>query len=262
MQTCEKCFFRYYLDKMQKQKIQTNIGIIKSSANRKIVSDLLAQDAKIIEFPTPKIKRILPENWIETIEQLSDFDWLVFTDILAVEYFLEILEEREFDLFELDNLRVCSYGEAVSDRLRFVQLHSDVIPSNLEVGNIFKEITAYIADEKDLKDSKFLIIKGGLDESEIVKLFNAQDVFVREISVYQSMKESSKELTVSKSLLLGGAVDEFIFTSPIDYLFLKQFFAIGNLQDLLAGTKIIASDETTFQFLRENGFKPKLIVQK
>lgn len=247
---------------MLDQNTQTTCGIVKTLTNKRIISELIKQERKIIEFPMLKTEGIkIDEKSQKIIENLHDFDWLIFTDVLAVEYFLEILNKLEFDLFVLDNLRVCSLGESVSDRLRFVQIHSDIIPSRLTVDKIFDEIFNYIIDEDELMQTKYLILKGDSIKAEITEKLKAKKVFVKEFTVYKYLKEKTGEFSKLKTLLIGGAIDEFIFNSPIDLLNLKQLFK-EDFRDLFAEINVLASDEGTFRFLIENGLKPKMFSPK
>lgn len=247
---------------MKDQFTQITCGIVQNSANKSIISELLEQNRKIIEFPTLKTECILINKASQKIiEGIQDFDWLIFTDVLSVDYFLEIFEKLEFEMFSLDNFRVCSLGESVSDRLRFDQIHSDVIPSRLTADKIFDDISNYIFDKDEFGQTKFLILKGDSKENEITELLKNEKAFAEEFTVYKYLKQNTADLPKLKTLLIGGAIDEFVFTSPIDLLNLKHIYEI-DFRELFAEIEVLASDEITLRFLIENGFKPKLFIQK
>ena len=130
----------------------------------------------MIEFPEIKTVKInLNDRQINLLKNLNEFDWLIFTDIFTVDYFLEELEKTGFELYELDNFRICACGEAVADKLRFVQVHSDVIPVNSDEEVIISGIKDYIFDEEQFVNSKFLIVKAENKTSELSKLLKDEE---------------------------------------------------------------------------------------
>jgi hypothetical protein len=60
-----------------------------------------------------------------------------------------------------------------------------------------------------------------------------------------------------KVLLTGGAIDEFIFSSPTDLISLKYFFSDDSMSEILSETEVSATDEVMFQALKEHNQKPK-----
>src|SRR5215211_5384417 len=69
------------------------------------VSELERLGARVISCPTIEI--VEPESYAlmdEAIENLYGYDWLVFTSVNGVDYFLRRLEARGHELDELDEL--------------------------------------------------------------------------------------------------------------------------------------------------------------
>ena len=222
-------------------------ALFANSTARKFISDLKETGAKVFEFPPIESERIeLNEPEVVKLKNLSQFDWLIFTDVLAVDYFVERLEENDIDFFETDRLRICVFGEAAADRLRFVQIHADVIPSSNETEKIFTAIVDYIG-EADLKNSSFLIVKETSDTNGLVRKLRATGAAVCEMSVYQATIKNNLDIIKLKTLLEIGAIDEFIFTAPTDFIWLERYFNSKNLKEILRETKISATDGVNFQ---------------
>jgi hypothetical protein len=57
-------------------------------------------------------------------------------------------------------------------------------------------------------------------------------------------------------MLTGGAVDEFVFSSPEDLVSLKFLSSAADLVSVLNETRVSAVSEIVFQTLQENGFRP------
>lgn len=224
-------------------------------ANRKIIEELEKQDAEIVLFPPIDAEEI---EISQRFENLSDFDWLIFSDGRAVEFFLSAMEKREIDFFELDNLRVCAFGETTADALRFVQLHSDVISATASASEVFKVLRDY---EPEFSNLRFLIPKELDRNLEIARYLTESGAAVTELPVYRALINPGYSLTKLKTFLLGGAIDEFVFTAPTDALDFSRLFPAEEISALLRGVKIKAIDAATLQTLREFGLTQALIFK-
>jgi len=227
-------------------------GIFANSANRKIIGELENLDFNVKLFPPIETEKVaLNETSKEKLKNLKNFDWLIFPDVLAVDYFLEILEENHSDLFELDELRVCAAGEAVADRLRFSSVHSDVIPESIQTESVFAPVANYIG-VNSTADLRFLLPREISMQTNLPERLNAVGAVVCEMPIYQIRSFPNLEITKLKTLLKGGAIDEFIFASPIDFIALKYWFGNEEISAVMADTKISAIDGVMYQYAREN----------
>jgi uroporphyrinogen-III synthase len=228
------------------------VGVFKNALNKKLIELFKSQGKKVFEFPAliPK-KANLKKAETESLKNISAFDWLIFSDIRTVEIFLEILEELEVDFFELDNIRICSRGEAVADSLRFRQIHSDVIPPKNSANAVFSAIAEYVFDENELNGLNFLIIKSAGENSELANLLKNNSAKIFELEIYEIENRNDSEITKLKTLTVGGAIDEFVFNAPEDVFNLAKIVGIKNLPQILAEMKIQAFNEITLQTLSE-----------
>jgi uroporphyrinogen-III synthase len=247
---------------METSSNEKTYALFSAPSNRKLIAGLEQNGAKVFQFAPVETSRIDAGINSEIIKNnLTVFDWIIFPDVFAVDYFLEILEENEIDLFELDASRVLAFGEVVADRLRFVQLHADIIPHSMETGTIFSTLVDYLGKE-DFTGLKFLLpseIAADLDLKR--KLIDAK-ADVTEIGLYQ-VEISDKNKTANlKALLKGGAIDEFIVSSAEDIISLKHYLAGENLPGIFSDIKISGANETSMQTLRENNLRPQFFQNK
>lgn len=220
-------------------------ALFASPLNQKRLSQLQSLDIETIIFPAITTN----ENNHSTVvlQTLNEFDWLIFPDVYTVEFFLNSLESLGVDLFELDSLRVLAFGEAVADRLRFSQIHADVIPSTVKTSDVLQSIKDYIFDEDEFAEQRFLVLKKKNAEIELIKELPN----VSEVEIYEVEIKDETAIPKLKALLKGGAIDEFIFSSHYDVLNLAQLFQTENLADLLEGIILTATDSLTLQSLQE-----------
>lgn len=226
--------------------------------NKKIIADLEARNKKFIKFPAVETQKFdLDEATLENLLNIKQFDWIIFTDVLTADYFLQILEENEVDLFELDEVRICAYGEAVSDRLRFVQIHTDVLPNQIEDTEIIEAIKNYVNSEIGLREQNILLLHRQNTKISIAETLIAEGANVLELEIYQMSSDYKQEFPKLRALINGGAIDEFIFSAPEDLIYLKFIINTETINaDLFEQFSI--TNETTFKTLFELGIKSKL----
>ena len=238
---------------MSKFSAQKTYAFFSSPINKKIIGELAEIGAETILFPTIEPESFSTDTTTTILSNLNEFSWLVFPDIYTVEFFLQKLEEFAIDFFELDNLQVCAVGESVADRLRFSQLHADIITNSIKTSDVFQNLKEYLADASDFEKNKFLILKEQTAQIELSQKLVDLNANVTELAIYQIKKIEEVRITKLKALLKGGAIDEFIFTSPIDVLNLADIFSTEHLSELLAEIIIFADDKATLQSLKEFG---------
>ncbi|HEY0461292.1 MAG TPA: uroporphyrinogen-III synthase, partial [Pyrinomonadaceae bacterium] len=167
---------------MAELEIKKTYGLFENALNKKLISVLKQRGEDVLVFPSIKAARLdLTAESVNHLKNLTGFDWIILTDTFAADYFIEALGELEIDFYELDNVTTCALGEAVADRLRFVQVHADVIPSKTNAEAVFAAISNYAGDE--LGDLRVLIVcEKSADRAIIEKLKSA--AAVRELPIY------------------------------------------------------------------------------
>jgi uroporphyrinogen-III synthase len=219
---------------------EKTFAIFDSPLNQKIISNLVERGHKLIVFPHFEKTKV---DWGHF--KLENQDWLIFTDVNTVDYFVESLNEIGVSLFELDELRVCAFGESVSDKLRIYQLHADVIPTKLDSKTVISAIKEY---EYEFDSKRFLILNREDSAKEIVKAFQKEEATFKTQSLYKFQKSMIPPRSIA--LLKGGAIDEFIINSPED---ICNFIALPSEND----QAISATESISYQNLKELGLNPK-----
>lgn len=237
---------------------QKTYGLFSTAANRKLIRELESSGAKVFQFPPVETEKVsLDKTSINYLSNLTNFDWLIFPDVFAVDYFLQALKELDVDFFDLDAVNVCALGESVADSLRFVQLHADLVPNFTETESVFTTITNYTT-ENGLENLRFLLPKEHISEIELTNKLTGNKAIVTELSVYQAKFADNREVSKLKVLLTGGAIDTFVFSSPTDIISLKHLFPHDSISKTLAEVEIWATDEVMFQALKEQNIKSKI----
>lgn len=223
-------------------------GLFPAKKKHNSIDELKEKGARVVLFPEFDVETVAPDAAL--IKKLMNYDWLVFTDIFAADIFMNFLTENDFDLFELDILRILAAGEAVADRLRFEQIHSDVIPLRLTDREIFESLESY---QTDLENAKCLVINAlGRDIGFVSQLENA-GAKVDQIGVYRINFRDETDLPKLKAFMKGGTIDEIVFDSPGEITVFQKLFEMEDLPAILEDVRISGTDDVTRKSIWENG---------
>ena len=234
---------------------EKTFALFDTPPNQKLISVLFERGSKTILFPPIETEKVdLSPESNAILENLTNFDWIIFPDVYTVEFFLQNLEECEIDLFGLDAVNVCVFGEAIADKLRFVQLHADIISDANECKEAFQALSNYLNGE--LKNLKFILVKEISLEYEIKNYLTNGGGAVEELSLYAAKISNKSEIVKAKTLLKGGAIDEFVFSSDEDLIALRHYFANESIASVLSEIRISAVSQNVFQTLKENKLRP------
>jgi uroporphyrinogen III methyltransferase/synthase len=97
----------------------------------RVVGELEAMGADVLIAPAVEVAPIEdPRELDMAIDRLATYDWLVFTSVHGVRYFVERLETRGLDLRALGHLRLAAIGPTTARALGALHLKADVVPES------------------------------------------------------------------------------------------------------------------------------------
>ena len=189
---------------------------------REQASDLVKQlsdlGAECLECPT--IKVVPPDDWKPldaAIENISSYDWLVFTSVNGVNYFFERLFAKSKDARVLGKLNTAVIGPATERRLFDFGLKSDIVPKSYRAESIIEAF-----GNEDVNGKKILLPRAKEARPILPVELTKMGAAVDEITSYYT-----KEVTDSAELLLKrlkeNTIDLITFTSSST---VKNFKAI------------------------------------
>lgn len=209
-------------------------------------AELERYGARVVACPTIEITA--PESYApldEAIENLYGYDWIIFTSVNGVDYFLARFAELGHEISELDELRVCSIGEATAVRLRDAQVHVDVVPEQFKAEGVFAALTDYLGGPKGLHAVNFLIPRAAVARDYLPLALEGAGARVDVIAAYRTVRPQTSERGRIEALLAGGAVDCIAFTSSSTVSNFAQIFDTTDLRELLDGVAVACIGDIT-----------------
>lgn len=139
--------------------------------------------------------------------------------------------------------------------MRFVQLHADIITKSRKTNEVFSTLLSYIG-ESEIAKLNFIISKAFEYNSGLKDKLIESQASVTELPIYQMLTTDKKETAKIKALIKGGAIDEFIFTTPEDVISMTNYVFPESLPGIFSGITVSGMDEVTLQTLSESNLNP------
>ncbi|AZR73292.1 uroporphyrinogen-III C-methyltransferase [Anoxybacter fermentans] len=213
--------------------------------------------AKVIECPTIKITP--PKDWKpldERIKRLSEYQWVIFTSVNGVEYFMHRLFANGLDVRALGNVRIATIGSATAKKLKDYGLIADFIPDKF----IAEELASGLAEITDLKGAKILIPRAASARVLLVEKLKEAGAKVDEVATYQTvLGDGLKELPM---LFKKGKIQVVTFTSSSTVRNLAEFLYPQSFGQMLKNVIVACIGPITANTVKELGGHVDLIAME
>ena len=213
--------------------------------------------AECIEFPT--IELAPPESWDaldHAIESITGYQWLVFTSVNGVKYFLRRLELSGRDVRYLKGLKIAAIGPKTAGIWYDMGIRPDLMPAEYRA-----EAVAVCFKKHGIKGEKILIPRAARAREILPDELRNMGAEVDVVPVYRTMKPDSDTSRV-RDLLIKKAIDMVTFTSSSTVEnFADMFEKDGrDLQEWMTGVAVACIGPVTAGTARQNGFSVSLVA--
>jgi len=220
------------------------------------VSALESYGARALVCPTIEIAEPVSYQALDdAIDHLYGYDWLIFTSVNGVDYFLRRLRSLKHQIDELDRLRVCAIGEATAGQLLANHIHIDVVPQEFKAEGIFAALEQYVGGREALTGLNFLIPRAAVARDYLPKALEAAGARVDVVTAYRTVQPVGVDRVHVSAMLAGGAADCIAFTSSSTVRNLAQLFDTNDLSEVLSGVVVACIGDVTATTAQEYGLR-------
>lgn len=227
--------------------------VTRSRAQAGELSDRLqAEGAQVIELPVIEIAP--PDSWEaldRSIEQLGRYDWVVFTSVNGVQFFLDRLEALGRDVRALGNCRLGAIGEATAQALCACRLRVECMPDEYVAEALVEALDAV----EDLAGKRILLPRADVARDALPEGLRNRGAEVDCVTAYRTL-QGKPEIEGLREQLEGGEIDWVTFTasSTVRHFFQLLKAECGALW--ISKARFASIGPITAQTLREYGAEP------
>ncbi len=219
--------------------------LVAPSGPSELTTELERYGARVLAWPKLDVRAIDNCDALdESIENLFGYDWLIFRNAHAVDFFLHRFQELGHEISELDALRVCGPGEDTTHKLEAAQVHLDVIPDRVSSPEVRSAIEIYAGGPDYLRGLNFLIPGAAALRDYLAEALQDASARVDTVAAYRTCSANDPAMTRISTLLKGGGIDCVAFITLSE---LREFAAVFDTNDLgrlLTGVAVACIDET------------------
>lgn len=162
---------------------------------------------KTLYYPTIKIgKNKLDEYDKKHLENLNNFDWLVFTSRHGVSFFIDEIKKIKINKEILKNIQIAAVGPKTADKIKKLGFHVDFMPKEFTTENLGKGL-------KNIKDKKILLARSDIANPVLEKILRLKGAEVKNIPIYKT-GFISRPNKIFQKLLKEQNIKCLTFTSP------------------------------------------------
>jgi len=215
-----------------------------------LTDSLKGLGADVLAFPTIEI--VPPRSWEgldRAIAQLASYDWIIFTSVNGVRFFLERLLAKTNTLSLPSSLKVCAIGPATARKLEEKGIHVDYMPSEYVAEAIVQGF-----EKIGVKGKRILLARVKKARDVLPKNLRSMGSVVDVVEAYRTVKPRGGS-TRLKRILAGSQIDVVTFTSSSTVNHFMELLEKEDLRAPLRGIAIASIGPVTSQTVRQYGLE-------
>jgi len=214
-----------------------------------LVSLLEERGAEAVEFPTIKIDPPASYDQLDkAISDLDNYDWVVFTSVNGVDYFINRLAELQKDIRELKGIKIAAIGPATAKRLKDLHLRVDYIPTEYRAEAIIEGFKSF-----GVKGQNILIPRAEVAREILPDQLRDLGAAVDIVTTYRTIMDDSSVDEIKK-MLEKEQIDMVTFTSSSTAKNFTKLLGDLDLAEALKDVAIAAIGPITAQTAQDLGF--------
>jgi len=219
----------------------------------RLVELLNAAGARCLEVPTIEIGP--PDDFApldEALDDISGYDWVVFTSANGVKAFMARLFAQGKDVRALGGVKIAAIGPATAQALREWAIVTDVVPAAFKAEVLLEALSPHVTP-----GSRILLARAQMAREVLPQGLVRLGAEVQVAPVYKARhpREIPPE---AEAALKEGKVDILTFTSSATVHNFAALLGKARFQQLAAGAAVAAIGPITRATLSEYGITPQI----
>lgn len=255
----EVCGLREKLNWLEKKPLfGKRILVTRSREQASGLSDKINRlGGEALEFPTIAIRP--PDDFgplDRAIENMSTYDWVIFTSVNGVRHFFARLRELGRDIRELGPAKLCAIGPRTRETLEERGLKVAYIPEEYRAERIAEGLRALLRPGE-----RVLMPRADIAPPMLAEALIQAGAVVDDVTAYRTVPVSGNAALVRR-MLSEGRVQAVTFTSSSTVRNFVGALGAEGVSGLLAGVAVICIGPVTAQTAEELGLKIHAVARE
>jgi uroporphyrinogen III methyltransferase/synthase len=218
-----------------------------------LISKLTKLGAHCLEIPTIQIippKDIAPLK--KAINNLKNYDWLIFTSVNGVKFFFDTLFDMGKDVRSLGHLKLACIGPVTKERLADYGIICDILPKTFQAESV---VDAFA--ETNIQGKKILLPRAKVARSILPEELTKMGAILDEVTAYETILSTQGQETLI-SMLTDREVDAVTFTSSSTVSNFMSLLESRDAKALLQDVIVASIGPITSNTIRSFGIEPDI----
>lgn len=212
---------------------------------------------EVVEFPTIEIKP--PASFVAldaALENLENYDWLMFTSVNSVEPFLGRLKHAGKNVADLAHLKIAAIGSETAKRLEAAGFSVSLVPARYQAEGILESL-----DAAEMYGKRVLIPRAAKARDVLPDTLRQWGAGVDVVEAYRT-EAPNIDIATLKGRFQCGEIDVVTFTSSSTVTHFVQLFGDGALASLVKNTAIACIGPITAKTVEEARGKVAILARE
>ncbi|SHE88359.1 uroporphyrinogen III methyltransferase / synthase [Desulfacinum infernum DSM 9756] len=213
--------------------------------------------ARCVEFPTIRIAP--PESWEpldRALSELQTYDWVIFTSVNGVRFFMERLFEAGKDVRALAGVKLAAIGPKTAEALEARGLRLDVVPGEYRAEGILQAMGA-----DSVQGARILLPRAKVARDVLPETLRKWGALVDVVPAYETVLPTEGADRVAE-MLREGRVDVVTFTSSSTVTNFLHVFEAHDPLKLLEKTTVACIGPITADTARGRGVPVHVVAEE
>jgi uroporphyrinogen III methyltransferase/synthase len=216
--------------------------------------------AEAIQAPTIRIAP--PEDFAALDRACADaasYDWIVFTSINAVEYFMQRVLANG-DVRDLKGVRLCAIGPSTAQRAARYGLRVELTPDEAKSEAVIEALRT----TGNLEGQRFLLPRADIAREVLADQLRDAGAEVSEVAAYRTLlggSERDADQDIYR-MLLDRQIDAITFTSASTVKNFAKIFGEEQAADLLRTTVVASIGPVTAEAAQQLGIETTIMPER
>jgi len=230
------------------------IMVTRSADQARILSTKLRSlGATTIEIPMIEVTSPSDTGPIDrSLRDLSKYDWVIFTSVHGVEFFLQRLTVLQIPFSSLSRVKIATIGPATSTAIQNIGRSPDYVPSEYLSENIAPGLGR-------LDGKRILLPRADIASEKITIQLREKGACVDEVVAYQTMVPRELNRDRLRTALESG-VNVVTFTSPSTVRNFANALGRAGVSEYLNNVKIACIGPVTAEAAKQLGMVVSIIA--
>lgn len=220
--------------------------------------ELLEKEGAItIQFPA--IETVPPDSWDmldNAINKLDSYQWLIFTSVNGVRFFMERLKIKGKDVRELKNIKICAIGPKTAAAVESLGIKVDAVPERYIAEGVIEEMR-----KKGIKGKRVLLPRAVIARDILPDKLTDMGAKIDVVDAYKTVRPK-EEISGIKNMLEGGEIDVITFTSSSAVKNFMSYISGNDIKKTLKNITIACIGPITAKTVREFGIKSHIVADR